>query len=140
MTVEQRRPAPLARTPGKRKGSKEGPTLPGRFVPRFWATADARFSIVKELRGRVQRLQEETGADSYAKQILAERAVFLLALLETREIAAVESGAFDAGSYVQACNALLGLLRHLGLKKVSKGGSLSDYVQGQAEDGKAAAG
>ncbi len=132
--------APLARTMGRKRKAREtkADQIPATFRPRFWMEADQRFAVVKELRARVERLQADCGADSYAKQLLCERAVFMLAVLETKEINAIESGAFDSGSYVCAVNGLLGILKALGLKKVVKAASLSDYIA-EKEGGKAGA-
>ena len=59
---------------------------------------------------------------------------FSTVLLETMEREAIEGGKIDAGVYVQACNALQGLLKSLGLeRKVKAVGGLKDYMKDKAE-------
>lgn len=109
-------------------------TLPARFVPKFWRDADRRVALVREIENRVERMKADVNADSYQKEVLAERAVFLLALLETSERGALEgTKPLDLGSYVQTVNSLLGLLRSLGLeRRVKKVMGLTQYVEGQS--------
>ncbi|MGD0766824.1 MAG: hypothetical protein ABSB42_01230 [Tepidisphaeraceae bacterium] len=106
-------------------------TLPTRFTPRFWQDADRRVALVRAIEDRVRRMKDDTGSESYAKEILCERAIFIVSLLETSERDAIEGiRALDVGSYVQSCNALLGILKSLGLERqVKKLGSLAAYVE-----------
>lgn len=100
-----------------------------KFTPLFWQQADSRLSIVREIRERFDSLKTDTGADSVQKELLCGRAVFLVTWLETQERLALETGCFDSGPYTQAVNALLGLLRTLGLKRASKKvTNLREYV------------
>ncbi len=102
-----------------------------KFVPRFWEGEDGRSVIVKEIRRRVDALIEETGADSLQKQILIQRAVFILLQIETMEIDAARNGVPPDGVFVQLVNSLQGLLKLLGLEKqVSKTIDLKAYVAG----------
>jgi len=108
--------------------------LPTKFVPRFWERADARLLFVREIRQRYERLKADAGADSYQKELLAQRVVFVAAQLETMEIVATESGEFDLGIYTQAVNCLVGLLRSLGLeKKMKHVESLEHYVKSKSK-------
>lgn len=113
-----------------KKSQSLATTLPERFTPQFWQEADQRLAIVREIRRRVTALKADSGADSAQKQTLCERAVFLALQLETQEREAVENGRIDLGSYTQGCNALLGLLRALGLQKHAKpvNGDLKTYL------------
>jgi hypothetical protein len=121
-TSEQTRPA----------RSSNGGTLPVRFVPKFWTDADRRVALVREIESRVERMKADANADSYQKEVLAERAVFIVSLLETAERDAIEGvKALDTGSYVQSVNALIGLLRALGLERRVKALGLAEYVQGE---------
>jgi hypothetical protein len=110
-------------------------TLPTRFTPRFWQDADRRVALIREIESRVERLKTECDADSYSRQILCERAVFLTAMLETNERDAVEGiKTLDTGQYVQAINSLIGVLKALGLeRRAKKLGSLAAYVEGKQE-------
>jgi len=117
----------------KRRSDKATVTLPERFVPRFWDECDGRIAVVKEIRRRVDLLKTDTASDSYQKDILCERAVFVCCQLETQERAAIETGKFDAGRYTQMVNALVGLLRSLGLeRKARKLDDLQSYVAKQS--------
>ena len=109
-----------------------GDTIPGRFEPRFWESADGRCAVIKELRRRYAERIADTGADSFQKRLLCQRAIFLAVQIETMEITAAETGAFEAGVYTQAVNALSGLLSKLGLdKKQPTGTTLDAYVEGK---------
>ena len=104
-------------------------TLPERFVPRFWDECDGRIALVREIRRRVDLLKTDTASDSYQKDILCERAIFIACQLETQERAAIERGKFDAGRYTQMANTLVGLLRSLGLeRRAKKLDDLQSYV------------
>jgi hypothetical protein len=97
--------------------NSEGSTLPTRFVAQFWEQADSRFAATREIRRRYDLLKADTGCDSYQKDLLCQRAVFVGCQLETMEVAATQTGNFDAGRYTQMVNALVGLLRSLGLRR-----------------------
>lgn len=105
------------------------------FSLRLIEEADSRFSVVKTIKRRLEQLIEDAGCDSIQKEILAGRAVFMAARLESMEVEAIEGTEIDWGSYVQACNCLNGVLTKLGLDKhlgheVIK---LEQYVAGKAE-------
>ena len=104
--------------------------LPNRFVPHFWAEIDPRLLVSKEVRRRYQLLLADTGADSYQKDLLCQRAVFMSVQLETMESVAARTGKFDAGVYTQMTNALMGLLKSLGLeRKVKDATDLDAYLR-----------
>jgi len=106
-------------------------TIPTRFEPRFWEMADGRCAVIKELRRRYAELIADTGADSFQKRLLCQRAIFLAVQIETMEIEAAEEGIFEAGVYTQAVNALSGLLSKLGLNKHHpRTATLDAYVEG----------
>ena len=105
-------------------------TLPARFVPKFWSDADRRVAIIREIESRVERMKADANADSYQKEVLAERAVFLISILETSERDAIEgSKAHHTGGYVQAINSLIGVLKALGLERKAKAIGLAKYVE-----------
>jgi hypothetical protein len=106
--------------------------IPAEFVPRFWDDLDRRLHPAKEIVRRVELLKRDSGADSYPRQLLCERAAFLSVLLETAEVEAGRSGRLDVGAYVQGLNALTGLLKALGLeRKVNDVGGLKGYWEGR---------
>jgi hypothetical protein len=107
-----------------------GGTLPTRFTPKFWSDADRRVALVREIEGRVERMKRDANADSYQKEVLAERAVFLISILETAERDAIEGNApLDTGGYVQAINSLIGVLKALGLERRAKKLGLASYLE-----------
>ena len=117
----------------KDRKAKTPATLPARFEPKFLESVDGRQTVIKEIKKRLERLKQDCGCDSFQKEILCERAVFLSTLLQTQEIAGYESKPLDQGSYVQTCNGLLGILKALGLNKAAaKIGGLREYVEGKA--------
>lgn len=86
---------------------------------------------VREIKKRLTRLMEDVGADSYQKELLVRRAIFISVQLETMEVNAAEGGMFDMGCYTQAVNALSGLLTKLGLdRKAQEVIDLQDYIKG----------
>jgi len=103
--------------------------LPTTFEPRFWAGVDGRLAICKEIRRRYHDLKADTGCDSYQKDLLVQRAIFVALQLESAEVNAMEGKEFDLGRYTQAVNSLLGLLRALGLeRKMKEVVNLREYV------------
>jgi hypothetical protein len=131
--------------PGKRarvakrvyRNTKDANCLPVKFQPRFLDDADGRSHAIRELRTRLERLKTDANITSYQKEILAERAVFLVAVLETQEANATNKGTLDSGSYTQSLNCLLGLLKSLGLdKKCKQVHSLQQYVKSKQKKGK----
>lgn len=114
--------------------AKTPATLPDQFVVKFWDAADKRQVVVKEIIRRYELLKADCGADSYQKDLLCQRAVFMAVQLESMEITAVQDGIFSDGVYTQMSNALLGLLKTLGLeKKISDVVNLNEYVQGNGK-------
>ena len=99
---------------------KKSRMLPGEFEPRFWDDVDGRLGIKKQVRQRFEQLKRDSGAKSIQKQQLCQRAAFISIQLETIECIAAEGGEFDHGGYIQAVNALSGLLSKLGLERQAK--------------------
>jgi hypothetical protein len=116
------------------RAAKTPATVPERFVPRFWEDADGRQLAVREIKRRYEQLRTDVGAESYQKDLLCQRATFVAIQLETMEAAAVQGEAFNPGVYTQMVNALLGLLKALGLERHAKQVvSLQTYVQERGE-------
>ncbi len=125
---------------GPRQKKIGGGTLPQVWAPAFLDQADGRHGLVKAVRERIAEIEQDTGADSIQKRLLASRAGFLSAVLESVEVKMLESGEFRAAlvaTYTQMTNALLGLLRHLGLEKRTKEATLAEYIQRKDKKGKA---
>jgi hypothetical protein len=111
--------------------NKQRVTLPERFVPQFWDEADGRCALVKEIRRRYESLKVDTGTESYQKELICQRAIFITVQLETMERIAAETGRFNAGIYTQMVNTLIGLLKSLGLERKAKKVTLRSYVEGK---------
>ncbi len=127
---EDREVVGLAHKKGQRFQKRKQALIPLRFQPRFWEDSDQRVSTIKTIRARVQLLKEHCGADSVQKNLLCERVAFISTVLETKEVHCVETGEMDLGSYIQATNSLVGLLRILGLNKAIKNiTNLESYLE-----------
>jgi hypothetical protein len=108
-------------------------TLSRTFVPSFAEQLDNRVAVVKEIRRRIKRLKAECGADSYMKELLCERAIFVALQLETMEVKALaKEDKFDSALYCQALNTLSGLLNKLGLEKQTRTIDLKAYTSKRA--------
>lgn len=90
------------------------------FYLRVHEEADGRYSVVKIMRQRLERLLDDAGADTEQKRMLCGRASFLAAMLESMEVEAFEGKKINIGRYVQACNGLSGTLSRLGIDKQLK--------------------
>ncbi len=118
-------------TPRWKRVKEKELSIPTRFVPQFWDNVDGRCAIVKEIRRRYEELKRDTGADSFQKDLLVQRTVFVALQLETMETKAAETGEFDPGVYTQMVNAMSGLLSKLGLERKAKHvPNLKSYVAG----------
>jgi hypothetical protein len=95
----------------------------------FWDEVDRRCLLYREIKSRYEQLKQDTGADSYQKDLILQRAVFLSLQLQTMEIQVTEGGDFDSGGYSNLTNVLVGLLKALGLEKaLPKMADLQSYV------------
>lgn len=116
---------------GRGSYDRHKPTaLPGQFVPRFWHEIDGRLSIKKRIRKLYRQLKEESGADTLAKDILCQRAAFLIISMQTAEVNAIESGELDEAVAAKQAANLVNILTKLGLDNQAKprGTSLKQYV------------
>lgn len=86
------------------------------FVPRFLDDLDKRTAVARLIKQRYETLLQHTGTDSFQRELLCKRAIFISLQLETMEVEATQTGKFDRGPYVQMVNSLVGLLRTLGLE------------------------
>src|SRR6187402_3794460 len=95
------------RKQNRRQQKRQSLTLSKEFKPFFWQDTDSRLSVVRVIRKRIERLMTEAGGhESYQKELLVQRAVFIAVLLETQETNAAEGNPFDIGAYVKAVNTL----------------------------------
>ena len=116
--------------PSHTKTKRVTVTIPNTFTPAFWRDADQRTAAVREIRRRVDALKTDTGCNSFQKEMLIERAIFLSIQLETMEREAFDEGKLDSGVYLAMTNTLNGLLRSLGLEPAGdKGVTLESYLE-----------
>jgi len=121
----------VLRRKGRRARKKLDIVLGKTFTPRFLDDADQRLRVVRSIRRKVELLMRDAGGnESMQRAMLVKHATFLHVLLETQETELAESGSIDLGSFVQAINSLVGLLRMLGLeKRIKKAGGLASYLE-----------
>lgn len=121
---------------GKAGMRSELPTaLPAKFSRGFAWTLDRRSVVAREVVGALGQLVQDLGGPeslSSQQRMLCERAVFLHRRLIQHE-SAVLSGKeplMTVNEHVGATNALLGLLKGLGLKRQARDvGDLRSYLQ-----------
>ena len=121
----------ILRKKGRRARKRLDVVLSKQFTPRLLDDADNRLAIVRSIKKKVELLMHDAGGnESTQRAMLIKHAVFLHVLLETQETELAETGKLDLGSFVQAINSLVGLLRMLGLEKRLKAanGDLSTYL------------
>lgn len=117
----------------KKRYKSEQVAIDTTFKPKFWDEADGRYGVVREIRKRYEALKQDTNANSFQKDLICQRATFIAIQLETMESNAIDSGQLEVGVYTQCVNALVGLLKSLGLEKQMKEAivDLKSYVEGQ---------
>jgi hypothetical protein len=115
-----------------RTNGSKSKDVPERFKAGWLDDLDGRRTLARELRQRYQELTDDLGGSdqlSYQRRTLAERAIFLEYHLSREEQQLAQGEDFDAGRWVQACNALVGLMKTLGLdRKARDVPSLSEYL------------
>jgi hypothetical protein len=100
------------------------------FSLRLIDQADHRFAVVKQMKARVDQLLDEAGCETFAKQCLAGRAVFILSYLESTELDALEGKQIDWKMYFQSVRSLGDVLAKIGLDKEAKQTiQLSQYIE-----------
>jgi hypothetical protein len=81
---------------------------------------DCRWLGAKKVKLLYKQLLKASGADSPQRDLLCRRAAFLATFLDAQEVQAMKGGDLDTGILVQAGNALIGILKQLGLDNVAK--------------------
>lgn len=109
---------------------------PDKFSPGWLDQLDGRTGIAQAMRQRYASFTNDLGGDdrlSYQQRVLVERALWLEYYLHTQEKAMASGEAeFEPGKYTQSVNALSGLLTKLGLDRMAREVSFTDYVKGTA--------
>lgn len=110
--------------------AKDPVTLPVKFTPRWLDSADQRQAIVKSIRRRIDQIKEETGCNTLIREMLIEELVFLSVWNASNRLRYLETGEYDAGTAIQALNALSGLASKLGIdRKEVIGPSLQSILE-----------
>ena len=111
-------------------------TPPKKFSTGWLSELDGRTAIAQEMRERFRAFTDDLGGAetlSYAKRSLVERALWLEFWLAQQEQALAGGSDFDVGKWVQAANALQGILSKLGLDRQAKDvPSLNEYLARKA--------
>ncbi|WP_299232577.1 hypothetical protein [uncultured Halomonas sp.] len=84
---------------------------------------DGRTTLARTVRSRYDALASDLGGLdqlSYQRRSLCKRAVWLEALIEQQEAALARGEEVNSGALTQQTNALLGLLKTLGLDRVAR--------------------
>ena len=112
--------------------------IPDKFAAGYIDRLDGRTAIAQDMRARWQQITADLGGEatlSYSQRSLVERALWLEHWLAVQEqaLAAGQYETFDAGRWTQACNALQGILKTLGIERRARDvTSLADYIAQKA--------
>lgn len=112
--------------------------IPPKFAPGYLDRLDGRTAVAVDMRQRWQQITDDLGGEatlSYAQRSLVERALWLEHWLAVQEqaLAAGQYEAFDAGRWTQACNALQGILKTLGIERRARDVTdLATYLRSKA--------
>lgn len=93
---------------------------------------DGRTTIARAVQSRYATLVQDLGGMdflSYQRRSLCKRAIYIEAIIEQQELALSRGEEVDQGRLTQAVNTLIGLLKTLGLERISKEVSLSDFIR-----------
>ncbi len=107
--------------------------MPDRFVPKFYDQADQRQSMIREIKRRIKRLIDETGADTYAKEKLCERAIHMALLIERMELQQAEGEFIDPVVFSRLVAAEQKIWSQLGIEPIDDDSDdtddLANYVK-----------
>jgi hypothetical protein len=102
-------------------------TLPARYEKGFLSKMDGRIELARELRAAYAELTDDLGGVdslSHVKRVLAERFVWLTAILRGIELQIADGGKKESADllakWIQGLNSLTGLARTLGLERKAK--------------------
>ena len=106
--------------------------LPPRYSSDWLARIDGRTKLAQAARMRLDDLHANLGgrdALSYQERSLCKRIVWLEAQIEQREAALARGEEIDEGRHTQSVNALVGLLKTIGLQRRQRDvPTLSEYL------------
>lgn len=106
--------------------------LPPRYSSDWLHRIDGRTKLAQAARMRLDDLHSNLGgrdALSYQERSLCKRIVWLEAQIEQREAALARGEEIDEGRHTQSVNALVGLLKTIGLQRRQRDvPTLSEYL------------
>lgn len=106
--------------------------LPSRYSSDWLCRLDGRTKLAQAARMRLEDLHANLGgrdALSYQERSLCKRIVWLEAQIEQREAALARGEEIDEGRHTQSVNALVGLLKAIGLERRQRDvPTLSEYL------------
>ena len=116
---------------------KKRTQLPAKYEQNFLAKLDGRIELARELKSSYAELTNDMGGVdslSHVKRVLAERFVWLTAMLRLTELQIAKGNRREAGEllgrWIQGLNSLTGLARSLGMeRKTRKVESLEGYIK-----------
>lgn len=106
--------------------------IPARYSADWIQKLDGRTTLARVVQNRLAELEADLGGAgqlSYQERSLCRRAIWLEAMLESREAALADGAQVDEGNHTQLIHALTSLWRALGLKRRSKAVDLSTYLK-----------
>lgn len=110
--------------------SKQG-ALPDNYSHDWLERLDGRTRLAQSVRARYDALTNDLGGHaslSYQRKSLAKRALWQEAVIESMEAELARGKDVDLGKLTQSVNSLQGLYKTLGLNRVAREVSLSDYI------------
>lgn len=106
--------------------------FPDEYREDFVEKVDKRTTLGRLVRDRLTMLENDLGgrdALSYQRRSLAKRVVWTEVMIEQREAALSRGEKIDVGALIQANNALVGLLKTVGLDRQRRDvPTLQDYL------------
>lgn len=111
--------------------------IPRQYLGDWLARLDGRTAIAKAVHQRLHHLVADLGGPeslSYQEQSIIRRIVWLEAVIEQREVQLAKGEEIDESRHVANINALVGLLKSLGLERRAKSvPDLRDYIAEKAK-------
>jgi hypothetical protein len=108
-------------------------TVPAKFQRGWLASLDGRLAVAQTMRNRFAVVCDDLGGVdrlSYMQRSLVERSLWLEYWIVQHECDLAAGRAFNAGSWIQAANALQGLYTKLGIERRAREvPALADYLK-----------
>ncbi|MDT8311885.1 MAG: hypothetical protein RQ732_10600 [Methylophaga sp.] len=109
--------------------------IPTQYSNDWIEKLDGRTSLARAVQSRYATLAQDLGGInhlSYQRRSLCKRAIYMEAIIEQQEAALSRGEEIDQGRLTQAVNTLIGLLKTLGLERITKEVSLGEFIRGKS--------